>query len=245
MKGIILAAGEGKRLHPLTRYVSKALLPICGRPAIEQVVESFRDLGISEIAIVIGHLGEQIRDFLGDGSRYSVGLSYKVQEKPLGTANALLAAKDFITEDVLVAATDCLLPLPHLKQLLARHNQEECDATLSLKRLSRKEILSSATILCDSSWNILKIIEKPAPKEILSEVASSPYYLFIDVIKDYLPRVRPSGRGEYELADAIQMMIDDGLRVKGILSNEWKHLSDIDDFLRLNFPYLKFDRGRR
>jgi dTDP-glucose pyrophosphorylase len=234
MRGIILAAGKGKRLLPLTRFIAKALLPINGRPAIEQIVELFRDCGISEIAIVIGHLGDQIRAHLDDGSKFGVKIFYREQIGSSGTSKAVEAATDLIIGDVLVAASDCLLPREHLRGLLRYHIKERNDATLSLKLLPRSEILSSATVSLREDGTISKIIEKPSEDEILSDIASSPYYVFGEIVVEYLPRVKKSKRDEYELIDVIQMMIDDGLRVKGLVSDEWKHLSDLNALIKLN-----------
>ncbi len=234
MRGVVLAAGKGTRLLPITKYVAKALLPINGRSAIEQVVELFKECGVSEIAIVTGHLGDQIKARLGDGSKYGVEIVYREQHKPNGTATALQAAVDFIAGDVLVAASDCLLPKGHLRNLLDYHLEERCAATLSLKVLSREEILSSATVALKEDGTISRIVEKPSGDEITSNIASSPYFVFKDVVAEYLPKVRPSKRNEYELADAIQMMIDDGLKVKGLISQNWKHLSDLRALIRLN-----------
>ncbi len=239
MRGIILAAGKGKRLRPLTNFVAKALLPIEGRPAIEQVLEHFKALGIGKVGIVIGHQGDQIRDHLGDGEKYDVRLTYLDQGEPSGTAKALLAASDFLQGDALVAATDCVLPLEHLRELCAYHREEKCDVTLSLKMLSDEEILSSATIRLEEDGSITRLVEKPSKGEIISNVAASPYYVLRESVKEYLPKVGLSTRGEYEIADAFQMMINNGLRVKGVVSDEWKHLSDLKDFLRLNSGYLE------
>ncbi len=234
MRGIILAAGEGTRLLPLTKYIAKPLLPIKGRPIIERVVELLRECDVSEIVIVIGHLGEQIREHLGNGSEFGARISYREQGDLKGTSKAVDAAKDFISGDVLVVAADCLLPRKHLKDLLDLHTSEDCDLTLSLKALPPEKILSSATVSMEEDGTISRIIEKPSKDEILSGIASSPYYVFKDTVLEYLPRVKPSKRNEYELADVFQMLIDDGLKVKGLVSAKWKHLSDLNDLIGLN-----------
>jgi len=243
MRGIILAAGEGTRLLPLTKYIAKPLLPINGRPAIEQIVELFRDCDISELTIITGHLEDQIKSHLKDGSEFDVAISYMKQGGLKGTSKAVETAKDFIIGTVLVAAADCLLPLEHLKELLKHHVNEGCDVTLSLKHLPPEKILTSATVIVEEDGTITRILEKPSKKEILSEISPSPYYVFNEAILEYLPKVRPSKRDEYELADAFQMMIDDGLKVKGLVSAEWKHLSDLNDLIGLNSD--KEEKGQK
>jgi NDP-sugar pyrophosphorylase family protein len=238
MKAIVLAGGRGKRLTPLTDIIAKPLLPINGKPVIEQIIKNLRAIDIDDIVVVVGHLGDQIMDYIGNGSKYEVKISYRRQLRQLGTAHALSLAMDSIYEDFLATASDSILPVGHLQELLSYHFKEDCDATLSLKILDSKAILSSATVRLEKDNSISRIIEKPSPEEILSNVASSPLYIFNPVVKDYLPKIKKSKKGEYEIQHAIQMMIDDNLKVKGIISESWTHLSNIEDFLRLNFKYI-------
>ncbi len=238
MKAVILAGGRGVRLKPLTDFVAKPLLPINGRPVIEQVLELLRNAGITQICIVIGHLGEQVKDFIGDGYDLGVNITYKRQKEQLGTAHALKAAGDFIGEDLFVIASDCIIPTDHIRELIKFHFTNNCNATLSLKELSADEMTQSSTVKLEKDMSILKIIEKPSSDEILSNVACAPLYIFKDV-KEFLPRVQKSSRGEFEIADIIQMMIDNRLVVKGVKTGSFSHLSDAEDFLKLNFEFFK------
>jgi NDP-sugar pyrophosphorylase family protein len=239
MKVVILAAGAGKRLQPLSRYVAKPLLPVKGKPVVEEVIDRFRALSPEEIIVVIGSKGEQVREYLGHCSGYGAPISYVTQAKPEGTARALQLAMDMVRGDFVVSACDSLVPEEHLRELWSFHLAERCAATLSLKVLDKEEITSSSSVKLEADSSISRIIEKPSQEEILSSIASSPLYVFSEAVKEYLPKVKKSRRGEYELQDAIQRMIDDGLRVKGIISEEWIHLSNIEDFLSLNFEYVK------
>ncbi len=237
MKAVVLAGGSGVRLRPFTDFVAKPLLPIKGRPVVEQVVELLGRAGITEICVVIGHLGDQVKNYLGDGSGLDVNITYKRQKEQLGTAHALSAAEDFLDEDLLVIASDCIMPLDHLEELIEVFNNQNCDATLSLKELSHEEMVESSTVKLEADMSVSKIIEKPSFDAILSNVACAPLYLFRDV-RSYLPKVKRSKRGEYEIADIIQMMIDDGLVVKGVKTSVFSHLSGPEDLLRSNFDYL-------
>lgn len=245
MRAVVLAAGRGTRLLPLTKYVAKALLPVRGGPIIEKVLEGLLALSPEEVTVVTGHKEEQVREYLGDGSRYGIKIRYKTQKTPEGMAKALELAMKEIDEDVVVSACDSLVPKAHLMELWRYHLAEECDATLSLKRLGRSFITESSSVKFEEDGAVSKIIEKPAKEEILSEVASSPLYVFSEVVKEYLPKVKKSKRGEYEIQDAVQRMIEGGLTVKGIISDSWIHLSSIEDFLLLNFDYTKrwLERG--
>lgn len=239
MRAVVLAAGKGTRLLPFTKHVAKALLPVKGKPIIGAVVGNLSVLSPEEVIVVVGHKGEQVREYLGDGSRYGVKITYKTQEAPTGAAKALRLAMEKVEEDVIVSACDSLVPRKHLRELWRYHIAEECDATLSLKVLDRRAIEQSCSVKLEESGAVSRIIEKPRDKEILSSIASSPVYVFSEAVKEYLRNVRKSERGEYEIQDAIQMMIDDGRRVKGIISDSWTHLSNIEDLLMLNYDYMK------
>jgi dTDP-glucose pyrophosphorylase len=219
--------------------VAKALLPAMGTPVIGKVVGNLSELSPREIIVIIGHNGEQVTDYLGDGSKYGMKITYMTQEVQDGTAKALQLAMVAIDEDVIVSACDSLVQGEHIRELWRYHLAEECDATLSLKVLDRRVIAESSSVRLEEDGTISRIIEKPREGEILSDIASSPLYVFSEAIKEYLPKVARSRRGEYEIQDAIQRMIDDGLRVKGIISDSGIHLSNIEDFLMLNFNYMK------
>lgn len=233
MKAIILAAGRGKRLKPLTDRIAKPLLPVNGKPIIERIIENLSFSGINEFNIVVGYLGEQIKFYLRE--RFpNLEISYSIQDKQLGTAHALQKT-ELPDSDFLVSASDSLFPLEYLKKFLKFHSMGEI--TLALKRMSEEEILSSSTVKLDGNI-VRRIIEKPSMDEILSLIACAPLYIFPPEIRDYLKGMKKSKRGEYEIAQVIQRMIDDGFIARGIIAKEWIHMSDIDDFLRLNFPYL-------
>lgn len=239
MMVVILAGGKGKRLRPVTNWIAKALIPYRGKPIIEELIRRMEVLEPERIVVVVGWLGEQVKEYLGSSTPGGSKIEYVYQDTPMGTAHALLHASDLLKEDFIVSACDSLFPVGHLKELWSCHESEGCDATLSLKIMDKKDITSSSSVLLDSEGAISRIIEKPSEKEVLSRYASSPLYVFSEAVKEHLPRVKRSVRGEYEIQDAIQSMIDGGCRVKGVLSREWVHLSDIEDFLRLNYDYLQ------
>ncbi|MEE8401069.1 MAG: nucleotidyltransferase family protein [Candidatus Hydrothermarchaeaceae archaeon] len=230
MKAIILAAGVGRRLRPHTDYTPKPLLPIGGKSVIGQIVENLGVLNLQEIIVVLGNRGDEIKKYL---KRFNYPISYVTQRSPLGTAHALSAASHKINGDVLVSAGDTIFPKGHYKALCAAFKKWDLDAALSLKVMNKKQMKESSTVKLGSGGRILKVIEKPAEDEMLSEIACGPMYLFKDVIKDYLT-VEKSKRGEYEITDSIQAMIEGGRRVRGIVTKKWQHLSTEEDFIRLN-----------
>jgi len=239
MKAVILAAGKGKRLMPLTDFVAKPLLPIHRHPAIEKVIGQLKDAGLKDIIIVVGHLGEQVMEYLGNGTALGVDLTYVKQEKQLGMAHALERISDLLKGDFLLCSSDSIFPSPHIEELIALHREEKCSATLSLRHMPKEQITASSSVMLGEGGEILQIIEKPGVDEVLSEVSSSPLYVFSDGIKAYLPKVGKSKRGEHEIQDAIQMLIDDKKKVKGLFCETFMHLTDVRDLLRLNFDYTE------
>lgn len=236
MQGVILAAGRGSRLRPLTDLVAKPLLPVEGKPAIVRVIENLRAAGIEEFIVITGYLGEQIKKFLS--KRTEVEIQYVEQPDLTGAANALLCARKLIKGDFLAAASDCVLPVEFLKSLIAFHFAEKCDATIALKRLDPERMMESSTVRLSSDDRILQIIEKPARHEILSELSAAPVYIFKPRVFEFLSQVEKSPRGEYEVQAAIQMMIEAKLCIKGLIAEHWIHLSNLKDLLRLNFDYM-------
>lgn len=230
MRAIILAGGRGKRLRPLTDYIAKPLLPIKGKPIIQQIIENLSAVNIKDIVIVVGYLGHQIINYLGSGR-----IKYLEQKEQLGMAHALNIARDYINGDCIVAASDSIFPVEHIKKLINFHISEKCDATITLKKLeSIEEITHCSNVKLEKDNSISVIIEKPTNHQIISNISGSPLYIFKEVIKEYLPKVEKSQRQEYEIQSAIQAMIDDGLVVKGLLNDKWIHLSTREDFLRYN-----------
>ncbi|MFQ6055527.1 MAG: nucleotidyltransferase family protein, partial [Methanosarcinales archaeon] len=214
MRAIILAGGKGKRLRPLTDYIAKPLLPIKGKPIIQQIIENLSAANIKDIVIVVGYLGHQIRDYLGSGESAGVTIKYLEQKEQLGMAHALNIARDYINGDCLVAASDSIFPVQHIKKLINFHISENCDATITLKKLeSIEEITHCSNVKLEKDFSITRIIEKPTYDQIISNISGSPLYIFKEVIKEYLPKVEKSQRQEYEIQSAIQAMIDDGLVV--------------------------------
>jgi NDP-sugar pyrophosphorylase family protein len=232
MQAVILAAGGGKRLKPVTDRVAKPMLPVGGRPIIGQIIEAVAGCGIREFIVVVGHLGHQIREYLGNGGKWGVAIEYVEQEEPLGSAHALKKAERNIGGRIMVSAADALFAPSHYRDLLAEFRKGR-DGVISLKRLPPEEMIHSSTVALGEGNRILKVIEKPARDEILSELAAGPVYVFRDV-KPYLRDLKVSPRGEYEIPDLIQAMIDDGLDVRGVEAGTWAHLTTVEDLRRFN-----------
>ena len=242
MKAIIMAAGKGERLRPFTEWLPKTLLPIGGRPIMEILLANLRQAGISQAVIIYGHLGDVLRRFLGDGSRYGLELIFREQTERLGTAHAVMQAADLISahdDAVMVMAGDTAFGFNHIGGLVQFHRTSGADVSLSLKRLPVERLSASSSVAIDAVGRITRIVEKPAPGTAPSDIACAPLYIFPPSLADYLTRVGLSVRNEYELTDVIAMMIDDGLKVMGKVEPVAPNLTSQRDLLRLNFDYLR------
>jgi dTDP-glucose pyrophosphorylase len=186
-----------------------------------------RRAGVKQVCIVTNHLEYKISEFVGDGSKWNLNVTYAHQNELRGTGDALLSVphqwiKD---ESVLVVATDYILEEHALLDVVEAHKQSGAEITMSLKECPVRELMTRSTVEVDADWRVKRIIEKPTPDEILSPYAASVIYILPDVVWDYLPRIKPSVRGEIELPNAIQMMIEDGYKAFGLLQpapNEWQ-----------------------
>ena len=242
MQAIIMAAGESERLRPITEWLPKTLLPVGGRPIVEILLTNLRQAGIGQAVIICGHLGDVLRRFLGDGSRYGLELIFREQAERLGTAHAVMQATDLISaqnDTVMVMAGDTAFSFDHIAGLMQFHRTSGADVSLSLKRLSVERLSASSSVAVDPAGRITRIVEKPAPGAAPSDIASAPLYIYPPSLVDYLSRVGLSPRNEYELPDVITMMIDDGLKVMGKVEPVAPNLTSQRDLLRLNFDYLR------
>ena len=239
MKAIILAAGVGKRLQPLTEIIPKPMLPINGYPIIKQTLKLLSEHNISQVMIVTGHQQMKLRDFIDSIDCYNLEIKYIDQGEPRGTGDALLKAKDFIDTRVMILAADTLFSDEHITGLCEFHEEKKSDATLCLKRISQDLISRTSSVKLTDAGRVTDIIEKPEIGQELSNYSAALLHIYEPIVVDYLDKISVSGRGEYELTDAIKMMVDDARVVSGKEFTTPPDMTDINDFLRLNFPYMK------
>lgn len=184
MKAIILAAGEGTRLRPLTYEKPKIMLPIAGRPMLEYMIASLRHHGIREIAINLSHLPQAVMDWLGDGSRLDVHVVYSLEKKPLGTAGALTRLKSFFDETFVVFYGDMLTDLDY-GALERYHRSKGGLATVTLFEVDDPRAYGIVEI--GDEKRILRFVEKPAPGTTTSNLANAGIYVVEPRIIDYIP----------------------------------------------------------
>ena len=236
MQAVILAAGRGTRLRQLTERRSKAMLPIAGKPMIGRVMELIAGCGVDEFIVVANPLDLELTGYL---EKVQMGrIQVVFQPQPHGAAEALLYAAQLITGDFVLSACDNLVPEFDLQKMLnSWQNSTSLLGLLALQTIPSTEIPSAGIVELRGEW-VTRIIEKPRLQEAPSNIASLPLYCFTPDLLKYLPHVKSSPRGEYELQDAIQMLIAESGSVRGYLTKSRLTLTSEKDLLTLNRFYL-------
>lgn len=237
MQAVILAAGKGSRLNPITLNRTKAMVPILGKPIVERVMEGLAQNGIEDFVLVVSREDSEVTRYFKEQSTLKVKLQFVIQPERLGMANALSLAAPYLHNSFILSACDNLTPTEHVADLLKTHQQQGANATLSLMQIDRA-LASRTGIIEWQDGQISRIVEKPSPVDAPSDIASLPLYVFSPKLLAYLPQVKLSPRGEYELQDALQMLIDHDGRVTGVLTPTRLQLTNAADLLALNRHYL-------
>lgn len=236
MQGVILAAGKGKRLHPITTRRTKAMAPVAGKPMVERVIDMLAANGVNQFIVLASPEDPEIAPHF-ERARPELDIRFIVQPERLGMAHALGLAAPSITGDFILSACDNLTPNGHLGELLAAHRTRNAQATLSLMPIDIAHASTTGIVDWQDGW-VRRVVEKPRPEEAPSNISSLPLYAFTPRILDYLPAVQLSPRGEYELQDAIQLLIEREGGVTGVLTDRRIQLTNAADLLALNCHYL-------
>lgn len=234
MQGVVLGAGKGSRLGALTRDRSKAMLPVTGAPIIERVMADMASCGINQFVIVAGDGDDKLRRHFAGRSDVQIA----TQSTPRGMADALACAAPLVTGDFMLSACDNLVSRTDMGRVVgAWESGHEVDAVLALATVPEERTGRSGIVEMVGD-RVRRIVEKPAPGEAPSNIASLPLYCFRKAFLDYLPGVAVSQRGERELQDAIQAQIDDGALVHGVQLAGRLTLTEPADLLKINLEYL-------
>ncbi len=242
MQGVILAAGKGSRLHPITLNRSKAMVPILGKPIVERVMETMVQNNIREFVLVVSREDSEVGRYFREQSSLEADIQFVIQPERLGMANALSLAAPYLHGPFMMSACDNLVPPEHIAKLLATHQGQEAQITLSLMEVD-SSVISRTGIVDLQNGRVRRIIEKPTLDEAPSNMASLPLYVFSPNILNYLPEIKLSPRGEYELQDAIQMVIEQKEIVTGAFTKSRLQLTNASDLLALNRHYLTTGDG--
>ena len=231
LKGLILSGGAGTRLRPITHTSAKQLVPVANKPVLFYGIEALVEAGVEEIGIIIApETGEEIRVAVGDGSRFGARVTYLPQEAPLGLAHAVLTAEEFLQDGAFVMYLGDNLLRDGITDLVESFRVSEPDALILLTRVPDPEHYGVAQL---NGEQVVSLIEKPADPP--TDLALVGVYMFGPLIFDAAKAIQPSGRGELEITDAIQWLIDNDKSVASrTVTGWWKDTGQLDDMLEAN-----------
>jgi bifunctional UDP-N-acetylglucosamine pyrophosphorylase/glucosamine-1-phosphate N-acetyltransferase len=229
---VILAAGRGSRLREVTATRSKAMVPVAGKPVIARVIDELVAAGISHCIVVAAPYDEELASFC----KYH-GFALVVQEKPLGSADALMRCRGLLVSDFLVCACDSIVLAADVRALITSHLSPTA-ATLSVLEVDPQVSLEARSVVAIDGDRVVDIIEKPAPHERISNITSLPLYIFSRAVFAELAELKPSSRGELEIPSALRALIRKDPHVRFVLATQRRDLTDQRDLIEINKHYL-------
>src|SRR3954463_2851145 len=231
LKGLILSGGKGTRLRPITHTSAKQLVPVANKPVLFYGIEAMAGAGIREVGIIIApETGDEIRAAAGDGSRFGVEISYIEQDEPLGLAHAVLTAETFLGGSPFVMYLGGNLLQGGIEGLVRAFATNEPEALILLTPVPDPENYGVAEL---NGQQVVRLVEKPP--EPATDLALVGVYMFTPQIHEAAKAITPSARGELEITDAIQHLVDQGARVEPhIVEGWWKDTGRLDDMLEAN-----------
>jgi glucose-1-phosphate thymidylyltransferase len=242
MKGLILSGGKGTRLRPLTYTQAKQLVPVANKPVLFYGIEALVEAGITDIGIVVGDTRDEIRAAVGEGRRWgeSVRITYIEQDAPRGLAHAVLVAEPFLGTDPFVMYLGDNILKSGISSLVEEFNKSRPNSLILLTPVPNPEMFGVAEL---RDGQVVRLVEKPAKPA--SNLALVGVYLFDHNIFQAAKSIKPSGRNELEITDAIQFLVDKGFRVvPHLVSGWWKDTGKIEDLLEANRLILESAVGR-
>ena len=216
MKGLILSGGKGTRLYPLTYTCAKQLVPVANKPVLFRVVEAIREAGIVDIGIVVGDTAAEIREAVGDGSRWGAQITYIPQEAPLGLAHAVKISREFMGDDRFVMFLGDNVIQGGISSLIRQFESSECNSQIVLTKVANPQQYGVAVL---KNGNIVRLVEKP--RDPPSDLALVGIYMFDHNIFEAVNGIRPSWRNELEITDAIQYLVDHSYKVYPYVHTGW------------------------
>ncbi len=207
MKGVILAAGEGNRLKPITSTTPKPMIPLAGRPLLEYTISGLKAAGIDEILLIVGYKQEIIKDYFDNGKLFGVNITYITQEEYLGTANAVGYAKDYISsnEDFMLMYGDLVVESEVFFEVVSKFSELQSEGLISLFQVDNPQAYGIISV--NSEGFITKITEKPTPELNLGNLANAGIFVFNSLIFEAIEKTPKSIRGEYEFTDSMEILI--------------------------------------
>jgi glucose-1-phosphate thymidylyltransferase len=242
VKALVLAGGAGTRLRPITHTSAKQLVPVANKPVLFYGLEAIKDAGITDVGIVVGDTAQAIQDAVGDGSAFGIRATYIQQTAPLGLAHAVLVARDFLEDDDFVMYLGDNFIVGGINTLIDEFRAAQPDAQIMLTQVSDPRSFGVAEL--NDSGEVVGLEEKPRqPKSNLALVG---VYMFTPAIHEAVDNLKPSWRGELEITEAIQWLIENGKAVRSTtITGYWKDTGNVSDMLEVNRLVLESIESRQ
>jgi glucose-1-phosphate thymidylyltransferase len=236
MKALVLAGGAGTRLRPITHTSAKQLVPVANKPVLFYGLEALRDAQVVETGVIVGDTEAEIRAAVGDGSAFGLNVTYLRQDAPLGLAHAVAVAADFLGDDDFVMYLGDNFIVGGIKDLVDEFRRTRPDAQILLTKVANPSEFGVAELT--ESGSVARLVEKPAQPK--SDLALVGVYLFTAAVHEAVQSITPSNRGELEITDAIQWLVDHGRDVRShIITGYWKDTGNVADMLEVNRSVLE------
>jgi glucose-1-phosphate thymidylyltransferase len=236
MKALVLAGGSGSRLRPITHTSAKQLLPVANKPVLFYGLEAIRDAGITDVGIVVGDTAPAIRDAVGDGSAFGLEATYIQQDAPRGLAHAVLIARDFLGDDDFVMYLGDNFIVGGISSLVEEFRFGRPDAQIMLTQVPDPRQFGVAEL--DAAGEVIGLEEKP--RQPRGNLALVGVYIFTPAVHEAVAHLEPSWRGELEITEAIQWLIDNGCKVRSTtITGYWKDTGNVADMLEVNRMVLE------
>jgi glucose-1-phosphate thymidylyltransferase len=240
MKAVVLSGGEGSRLRPITHTNAKQLIPIANKPILFSALEAIRDSGITEVGIVVGSTAREVENAVGYGDAWDMNVTYLHQEAPLGIAHGVGLAQEFVGDEPFIVYLGDNVLLQGVSGFVKEFERHRPSAQIYLAQVSEPEHFGVAELEGD---RVVRLVEKP--QEFVSDLALVGVYLFDRSVFEGIAQLKPSWRGEYEITEAIQYLIESGQTVRAErVSGWWKDTGRPEDLLEANRMMLTHQEPR-
>jgi glucose-1-phosphate thymidylyltransferase len=236
MKALVLSGGAGTRLRPITHTSAKQLVPVANKPVLFYGLEAIRDAGVTDVGIIVGDTHAEIEAAVGDGSALGIKVTYIPQDAPLGLAHCVLIARDFLGQDEFVMYLGDNFIIGGITELVDDFKRGGADAEILLTKVDNPKQFGIAEL--DESGAVVRLVEKPTDPK--SDLALVGVYMFGPSIHEAVSSIKQSSRGELEITDAIQWLIDNGKDVRPhLVTGYWKDTGRLEDMLECNRKVLE------
>jgi UDP-N-acetylglucosamine diphosphorylase/glucosamine-1-phosphate N-acetyltransferase len=234
MKAVVLAAGEGVRLQPVTLTRPKHLIKVGGKPILEHCLRALKACGVKEIVVVVHYMADAIRDYFGEGESFGLKVEYVEQKEVLGTGNAVSVVERFVEDDFLLVYGDLLFTAKAVKKVTGLHEKEKPVVTMAVVSVENPE--GYGIVEVDDEGNVKRVVEKPSREKAPTNLANAGIYVFSKEIFEKVRETSASVRGEWEVTDAISLLLKEGKRVLAVevSKEDWFDVGRPWDLLEAN-----------